>query len=139
MCCYILSNLAADVTEEKVNFPFNGEQFYWRSDYRMKPTPSILRFERKIMRNLLFATVALATLGVTSAGFAGGPGGGTGTYEPAQPSMSGSSDSADSGSGRSAPLVQPPSGGKGGYPARQSNGCPAIGSPQSTTAAGQNC
>jgi hypothetical protein len=101
----------------------------------------------KAMRNLLFAVTAMATLGVATASFAGGPPGGTGTPDSVvmaagssgSVGMSGSSGDAMSYS-RSASAddeiwgatVLPPSGGKGGYPARQSNGCPSLGDPQST-------
>jgi hypothetical protein len=90
----------------------------------------------KVMRNLFFAA-AVAMLGMTTASFAGGPTGGTGTNEHAQPdsAMSGSSSetlTAASSASVDGIAVLPPSGGKGGYPARESNGCSAPGTPQST-------
>jgi hypothetical protein len=102
------------------------------------------------MRNLLFAAVALTTLGMTTASFAGGLTGGFGTtYLGSIDSMgtSGSSSDAMSGSQSASAddqiwgaTVLPPSGSRGGYPARQSNGCPSPGDPQNTGAStGLNC
>jgi hypothetical protein len=107
------------------------------------------------MRSLLFATMALATLGVATASFAGGPTGGTGTPDSSvmtdgSPGNSGTSDgssnamwgyrSASASDGSSGITVLPPSGGKGGYPARLSNSCPAPGTPQDTGAStGRSC
>jgi hypothetical protein len=85
----------------------------------------------KAMRNLLFAAVALATVGMTTASFAGGPGGGIGTPDSSSVAMSGS-QSASANDKLWGFTVRPPSGGEGGYPARQSNGCPSLGDPQST-------
>jgi hypothetical protein len=81
------------------------------------------------MRSLLFAVTAVATLGMATASFAGGPTGGTGTSGSDTMSYSRSATADD---GTSGITVLPPSGGKGGYPARQSNGCPSLGDRQST-------
>jgi hypothetical protein len=104
------------------------------------------------MRNLLFVATALATLGMATASFAGGPTGGTGTSDNGVMSFgsmgtSGGSSDAMAGSqsasaydSSSGITVLPPSGGKGGYPARLSNGCRAPGTPQDTGAStGLNC
>ena len=79
------------------------------------------------MRKLLFATAALATLGLATACFAGGPTGGVGTSDTMTQSQT-----ASAGSQIWGVAVQPPGGGKGGYPARLSNGCPAPGTRQDT-------
>jgi hypothetical protein len=98
------------------------------------------------MKISLCGALTLAMLSMTTASFAG-PTGWTGTPDSTvstdqsvgSTAMSGSSDgatfdsqgvSADNGS--SGILILPPSGGKGGYPARESNGCQAPGTPQDT-------
>jgi hypothetical protein len=98
------------------------------------------------MKISLCGALTLAMLSMTTASFAG-PTGWTGTPDSTvstdqsvgSTAMSGSSDgttvdslgvSADHGS--SDIEILPPSGGRGGYPARDSNGCPAPGTPQDT-------
>ena len=98
------------------------------------------------MKILLCGALTLAALSMATASFAG-PTGWTGTPDRTVSAdgssggvaVSGSSDGvtfdaqgvpADSES--SSIQILPPSGGKGGYPARDSNGCPAPGRPQDT-------
>jgi hypothetical protein len=119
------------------------------------------------MRIILCAAATLAMLSMTTASFAGGPTGGTGTPDSGvstqpppgstdttgdvnmngSPGMSGSSGDVTYGSGNSSAESQnsgievlPPSGGKGGFPARQNNGCQTPGMRQDTGAStGLNC
>jgi hypothetical protein len=119
------------------------------------------------MRIILCTAATLAMLSMTAASFAGGPTGGIGTPDsgvsiqtpPAStdttgdvnmngsPAVSGSSGDVTYGSGSSSTDSQnsgvevlPPSGGKGGFPARQNNGCLTPGMRQDTGAStGLNC
>jgi hypothetical protein len=118
------------------------------------------------MRIILAAAITLTTLGMTTASFAQGATGATGTPDNGVSTYgtmnettgttngttdtmgtSGSSGNATWGSGNSAAentspgtVVYPPGGGKGGYPARLSDGCLAPGTPQDTgSSRGRNC
>jgi hypothetical protein len=98
------------------------------------------------MKISLCGALTLAMLSMTTASFAG-PTGWTGTPDSTvstdqsvgSTAMSGSSDGATfhaqavpADNGSSGIEILPPSGGRGGYPARDRNGCPAPGTPQDT-------
>jgi hypothetical protein len=97
------------------------------------------------MKIALCTAMTVVMMGMATASFAGGPSGGVGT--PDSTVVGGSSgnvmwgsQSASADNSSSGLTWLAPSGGKGGYPARLSDGCRAPGTPQDTgSSTGRNC